>query len=206
MVDSVCATKLKHKLSGQEITQATCKFAKSNMAIGQTLHTEAQTATQQALEDWQMKEVWQLTLPMSFICTSNPPRHMTPLINACLSNWPYTNLSIIPFSLTLINTLCLPASHLLSHPPIHPSIHQAHWLAQVITHCDDGFVTLISLIITVSYNLVLCRDPVILLWHCLTLATECEHVWYLCGYNWPQLCTALTQSLFLLYFSFYFYF
>lgn len=92
---------------------------------------------------------------------------MTLLINANLSvsfSYSHTNPSIIPLSLTLINTLCLPALALtLSLSLIHLSIHHPCWPAQVITHCDDGFVALISLIIVVSYNLVLCRDLVILL-------------------------------------------
>lgn len=77
----------------------------------------------------------------------------------------HTNPSIILLSLTLINTLCF-----------LPSIHHPCWPVQVITLCDDSFVALISLIKVVSYNLVLCRDLVILLWLYLTLAIETAHV------------------------------
>lgn len=79
--------------------------------------------------------------------------------------------SIIPLSLTLISNLSLPA--LLS---LLSSIHQPCWPAQVITHCDDGCVALISLIIVVILNLVLCRDLVILLRLYPTSSIECEHV------------------------------
>lgn len=82
----------------------------------------------------------------------------------------HTDPSIIPLSLTLINMLSLPALLSLSLSSIYPSIHHPCWPAQVITNCDDGFVPLISLIIVVSYNLVLCRDLMILLWLYLTLA------------------------------------
>lgn len=80
--------------------------------------------------------------------------------------------SIILLGCTLINTLCLPVSLFL----IHLSIHHPCWPAQVITHCDDGFVSLITLIIVVTYNLVLCRDIVIPVCLYLTLAIECAHV------------------------------
>lgn len=117
---------------------------------------------------------------------------MTLLMHASLSisfSYYRTNPSIIPLSLTLIN-IPLPTCFALILSLIYLSIHHPCWPAQVITHCDDGFVALISLIIVVSYNLVLCRDLVILLWLYLTSAIECAHVCVI------PLCPWLTSTLY----------